>query len=170
MFSHKSKTNPFLSLFYSEVWRVNCISHLQKNVTVVSLQLDKSPSRWHLKMSCSINKSSRPLWEVNWVQFTGARSYCHWSILFTFGENNWFNSFVRSTLPRLCNNFIALKGVKAADAKMHKYSKLLRMNLASPMRKVLNFVVLGLHFCFTCSFGTILFFITCWPRTRQYRG
>ena len=55
----------------------------------------------------------------------------------------------------LCNNFIARKGVKDADAKIHKYSKLLRMNLASPMGKVLNFVVLGLHFCFTCSFGTI---------------
>ena len=42
---------------------------------------------------------------------------------------------------------------------MHKYSKLLRMNLASPMGKVLNFVVLGLHFCFTCSFGTIFFLL-----------
>lgn len=89
------------------------------------------------------------------MEFTGARSYCHWSILFSFGQNNWFNCFVRLTLPRLCNYFIARKGVKDADARIHKYSKLLRMNLTSPMRKVLNFVVLGLRFCFTCLFGTI---------------
>ena len=63
-------------------------------------------------------------------------------------------------IPRLCNYFIARKGVKDADARMHKYGKLPRMNPTSPMRRVLNFVVFGLHLCLTCSFGT------CEPRTR----
>ena len=156
MFSHKSETNPSLSLslFYSEVWRVNCISQLQKNVTVVSLQPDKSPFRWHLKMSCSINKSSRPLWGVSWVQFTGARSYCHWSNLFSFGQNNWFNCFVRFTLPRLCNDFIARKGVKDADARMHKYSK--RTTVYEPDIPYER----GFKFC--CSLSPLLLHMLVW--------